>query len=250
MARSKQDQALCTLVETLFAAEINSEEQWPEIFEALRKVLNFSSAVFMSIDPVNWALQPGYTYDCPNLTAEYLAHYQRLDPYVTEATCLKSFGTPVRFSDIADIARLAQGEFGSFLRQTPYFYALASVPLLQGCPLGVMSIHRRCEQLDFDDQEIRLFGWFALQLARAIDYARLRSQSDNLSPCGNRYKLLEISSTYPPPSRRNRYFRHGSSDRCQRSRSTGTGGAAQGSDLRLARSARTGPYLVYARPGL
>jgi hypothetical protein len=97
MARSKQEQALCALVETLFAAEMSSEEQWPEIFEALGKVLHFSSAVFMPIDPVNWTLQPGYTYDVLNLTAEYLAHYQRLDPYVTATACLKSCNTPVRF---------------------------------------------------------------------------------------------------------------------------------------------------------
>ena len=130
MARSKQDQALCALVETLFAAKMSPEEQWPEVFEALRKILHFSSAVFMPIDPVNWTLQPGYTYDCSNLTAEYLAHYQRLDPYVTAAACLKSCNTPVRFSDVADIARVSQGEFGSFLRQVPYFHALVSAPLL------------------------------------------------------------------------------------------------------------------------
>ncbi len=199
MTRSRQEQALCALVETLFADKVSPEEQWPEVFEALRKILHFSSAVFMPIDPVNWTLQPGYTYDCPNLTVDYLAHYQRLDPYVTEATCLKSFNTPARFSDIADIARVSQGEFGSFLRQVPYFHALVSAPLLQGCPLGVVSVQRRREQPDFDDQEIRLFGWFALQLARAIDYAKLRSRPDNLSPYENRYKLLEISSTYHPP---------------------------------------------------
>jgi len=207
MTRSKQEQALCALVETLFAAEMCSEEQWPAIFEALRKVLHFSSAVFMPLDLVNWTLQPGYVYDAPNLTAEYLAHYQRLDPYVTAAACLKSCNTPVRFSDIADIARVSQGEFGSFLRQVPYFHALVSAPLLHGCPLGVVSVQRRREQPDFVGQEIRLFGWFALQLAHAIDYARLRSRPDNLSPYGSRYKLIEISNTYqlPPPPQKSSF---------------------------------------------
>lgn len=250
MARSKQEQALCALVETLFAAEMRSEEQWLEIFEALRKILHFSSAVFMPIDPVNWMLQPGYTYDCPNLTAEYLAHYQRLDPYVTAAACLKSCNTPVRFSDIADIARVSQGEFGSFLQQVPYFHALASAPLVQGCPPGVVSVQRRREQPDFNGQEVRLFGWFALQWARAIDYARLRSQFGTPLPYGNCYKLFEISNTYQLSPHGNRRLRRGSPDQCQRNRSAGAGDTAQRSALHPAWSERTSACLVYARPSL
>ncbi|MFO1433368.1 MAG: GAF domain-containing protein [Candidatus Competibacteraceae bacterium] len=199
MTRARQEQALCALVETLFAVERSPEEHWPDIFEALRKVLNFSSAVFIPIDPVNWALQPGYSHDAPNLIAEYLAHYQGLDPYVTAATPLKSFNTPIRFSDIADISRLAQGEFGAFMRQVPYFHAMAAVPLLQGCPFGVLSIHRRREQPDFDREDMDLFGWFARQVARAIDYARLRRRFDNLSFRGHSNKLINFQYLTPPP---------------------------------------------------
>jgi DNA-binding CsgD family transcriptional regulator len=64
----------------------------------------------------------------------------------------------------------------------------------------VVSVQRRREQPDFDRQEIQLFGWFALQWARAIDYARLRSQSDHPPLYGDYQKPSNFQIVTPPPA--------------------------------------------------
>ena len=59
---------------------------------------------------------------------EYLEHFQVLDPYVIRGPGLKSPNQAIRFSDVADIATVWKGEFGSFMQRVPYYHALVVDP--------------------------------------------------------------------------------------------------------------------------
>jgi DNA-binding CsgD family transcriptional regulator len=104
---------------------------------------------------------------------EYLEHFQVLDPYVIRGPGLKSPNQAIRFSDVADIATVWKGEFGSFMQRVPYYHALALVPLIKGVPLGVFSIHRRRNQRDFDSVEQERFRAYFQHVAKGIEYRRL-----------------------------------------------------------------------------
>lgn len=151
-------------------------------FEHLRKVVDFSTAVFFGIDPSTWLLEEGHAHDMdPPLMLQYLQHYKHLDPFLHYMPCLRRPNEVVRFSDIADVGRIAQGEFGEFMGRVPYFHALALAPVIRGVPLGVFSIQRRAREHDFDGDEQELFRRFMRHVATAIDYRRLVARFDRAS---------------------------------------------------------------------
>ena len=182
MTKDKLDSGLYSLIDTIYNRHEPTSDPltlMPRWFDALRRLLPFSSGVFMPIDPVGGALCAGHTHDCDQHDMrDYLAHYQTLDPYVIWQPALNNPDTVVRLSDVTDIGATVRGEFGDFMNRIPYFHALAVIPQLNGIPLGAFSVHRRRRQHDFDAREMALFQWFVGHAATAIDYLSLKRQSD------------------------------------------------------------------------
>ncbi len=186
MTTDRLDSGLCALIDIIYRRQTPNRDPlalMPEWFDALRRLLPFSSGVFMPIDPVGGALCQGYTHDCDQHDMrDYLTHYQILDPYVIWQPALNNPDAVVRLSDVTDIGRTVRGEFGQFMNRIPYFHALAVIPQLNGVPLGAFSVHRQRRQRDFDPREMALFQWFVGHATTAIDYLSLRRQRDDQRP--------------------------------------------------------------------
>lgn len=178
MTTDKLDSGLCALIDIIYRRQTLSHDPlavMPEWFDALRRLLPFSSGVFMPIDPVDGAFRQGYTHDCDQQgMRDYLEHYQTLDPYVIWQPALTNPDTVVRLSDVTDIARTVRGEFGDFMTRIPYFHALAVVPQLNGVPLGAFSVHRQRRQRDFNPCEMALFQWFVGHAATSMEHRSLQ----------------------------------------------------------------------------
>lgn len=156
------------------------------LFEALRPVLHFSTAVYLPIDPGNWVLRAGHAHDIePRLVGEYLTHYYARDPYVIDAPCLKQPGRAIRFSDVADVSARGCGDFVSFMERVPYFHSVAVVPKIGGIPFAVFSVHRPRNVPDFGQKQLQTFEWFANHVARGIEYRQLRRRLCGASPAGS-----------------------------------------------------------------
>ncbi|WP_300319774.1 helix-turn-helix transcriptional regulator [Accumulibacter sp.] len=186
MATDRLDSGRCALLDIIYNRQTQDRDPlalMPAWFEGLRRLLPFSSGVFMPIDPVGGALCQGYTHDCNQQDMrDYLDNYQTLDPYVIWQPALKKPDTVVRLSDVTDIGTTFRGEFGEFMNRIPYFHALAVIPQLNGIPVGAFSVHRRRRQRDFDPREMALFQWFVGHAATAIDYLTLQHQRDQQRP--------------------------------------------------------------------
>lgn len=169
--------ALLSLVDIVYAERgvEDSLTMLPETLEALRKLIDFSSAVYLPIDPQSLSLQSGHTHDAdPALTQEYLGHYQHIDPFVIEGPCLKRPQAGVRLSDFCDVARVFRSEFGDFMLRVPYRHILATILFDRGLPVGALALHRRPIKPDFDADEALLFSSVAMHIGNSRALARIR----------------------------------------------------------------------------
>lgn len=195
MALSVRERVLCELEEILFLQKLINKQWFSSVFEKFGRLLDFSSGFFMCINPHDWTLQAYYNHNFEMIVMkEYDISYQYKDPYVMQGHSLKAPDRPIRLSDISNVLELDNSEFGLFMRQIPYFHALATFLFLHGQPVGMISVHRRREQVDFDEEEMQLFGWFGRQLAHALDYAALQGRLDLHPPLAT----LVLSSSGQP----------------------------------------------------
>lgn len=187
MTNILDEQRLQGLVDRIYGIEQTADDCafMAPLFEALRPLLSFSTAVYLPIDPGDWMMRAGHAHDCePQVACDYLAHYQAFDPYVIYAPCLRNPGTAIRFSDVADISRVARGEYGPLMRKTPFYHALAVVPFIRGMPFAVFSVHRRRRDRDFDEPQRQIFQWFSNHVAMGIDYRLLQRRLHGASQAG------------------------------------------------------------------
>lgn len=190
MSTPRLDSAMRTVLEVIHSRHNSTDDPValiPRWLDAFHPVLPFCSSVFMPIDPTSGKFGHGLVHDCSEREqgmCDYLANYQRMDPYAILQPALANPGMAIRLSDRAEGSPTLRGEFGRVRNRSTNVHALAVVPQLRGVPLGAFSIHRRRVRWprNFNAREMQLFQWFVGHAAVAIDYLTLQRRLNSGKP--------------------------------------------------------------------
>lgn len=163
-----RDLVVLKVIELAYAATTDGE-MMGDVFNGLRELIPFSSAVFMPVLSETLELQPGMCFDCSSADMDlYLTHYAPLDPFVLRRPSPALLNQTIRFSDVVTCNELGRSEFSDFLRRVPYHHALATLMGLAEQPVAILSLHRQARERDFRPGDQEVLDRVAPHLARAI----------------------------------------------------------------------------------
>lgn len=162
--------------------EVDCHAFMEQVFTQYRKIADFSSAVFLSLDPLSFEMQCGTQFEIDEARGtEYLEHFAPHDPFVLNGPTPATLNRVYRFSDVAATITDWQRKFGEFMDRVPYRHALAALVGFAGRPLGVVSIHRTYRSPDFDDYDMQIFARTVKYLAMGALW-RLSSAAHTIAP--------------------------------------------------------------------
>ncbi len=168
---------LLQMIELAYAAP-DDDAMIGAVFELMRRVIPFSSGIFMPVDQATMELRAGPCFDCsPADMARYLAHYAAIDPFVLRQPGPTELNRTLLLSEVVTPAELARSEFSDFLAQVPYFHATGMLAGVGQQPVAVVSVHRTQHERDFNDADKAVLDCIGQHLARALVLRRLANDS-------------------------------------------------------------------------
>jgi len=157
------------------------------LFEQVQKLIPFSSAAFVPIDPStgHFEFQGNVLINVtPRTVLLFTLYYAPLHPYVAAQNHVK-INDPGRMTDVISVPRLFDTEYSrDFQPLTPLFYEVGMPLGFQGDPLGLLGLHRQRSDHDFTDREVEILRLITPFLSIALGNFALNKRMASIEGVG------------------------------------------------------------------